>query len=74
MTPLEPSISDATIWSVTLESSVTILKGSIALIYDVNSTGVTYGDRQLTIVICLYYRPLIYKSNFPVLISLDTIM
>jgi len=33
MIPLEPSVSDATIWSITLESSFTILEASF---YDRN--------------------------------------
>jgi len=47
MTPLELSVSDATIWSVTLESSITILEASFTLIYDVYSTGITYDDRTM---------------------------
>jgi hypothetical protein len=35
MTPLELSESDATIWSVTLELSITILEASFAQIYEV---------------------------------------
>ncbi len=42
--PLESSISDGTFWSITLESSITILDVSFTLIYDVYSTGFTYGD------------------------------
>jgi hypothetical protein len=53
MTPLESSVSDVTIWSATLESSVTILEASFTLIYEVYSTGIAYNDRQLMIVICL---------------------
>ncbi len=44
MAPLELSVSDATIWSVTLEVSIRILVASFTLIFDVNSTGVTYDD------------------------------
>jgi hypothetical protein len=50
--PLESSVSYATIWSINLELSITILKVLFTLIYDVYSTGIIY-DRQLTIVICL---------------------
>jgi len=50
---LESSVSDATIWNVTLESLITILEASFSLIDDVNSTGVNYDNRQLTIIICL---------------------
>jgi hypothetical protein len=46
MMHLEFSVSDATIWSVTLESSITILELSFTLIYNVYNTGVTYGDHQ----------------------------
>jgi hypothetical protein len=53
MMPLESSFSDATIWSVTLESSIIVLEASFTLINDVYSTGITYDNRQLTIVICL---------------------
>jgi hypothetical protein len=51
--PLESSASDATIWRVALESSITILEASFTLNDDVYRTGITYNDRQLTIVICL---------------------
>ncbi len=49
MMPLEFSVSDATIWSVTLKSSITNLELSFTLIYDVYSTGVTFNNRQLTV-------------------------
>jgi hypothetical protein len=52
MTPLELSVKDTTIWSVTLQLSIKILDTSFTLIYDVYSTGVTYDDRQWTII-CL---------------------
>ncbi len=58
MTPLELSVSDATVWSVTLELSIMILEVSFLLIYDVYSTGVTYDDHQLTIIKSLEYSPL----------------
>jgi hypothetical protein len=58
MTPLELSASDATIWSITLELSSTVLEASFTLIYNVYSTGITYDDHKLTIVIHLQYRPL----------------
>ncbi len=51
MIPLESPVSDATIWSITLDSSITILEASFALIYDVYGTGVTYDDHQYMIVI-----------------------
>jgi hypothetical protein len=46
-------MSDATIWSVTLEFPNLIPESPFSLIYDVYSTGVTYDDCQLTIIICL---------------------
>jgi hypothetical protein len=53
MMRLESSVSDATIWNIALESSITILEASFSLIYDVYSTGVAYDDHQATILICL---------------------
>jgi hypothetical protein len=50
MTHLELSVSDGTIWSITLESSIAILEASFKLIYDAHSTSITYDDHQLTIV------------------------
>jgi hypothetical protein len=49
--PIDVSVSDSTIWSVTLELSITTLEASFTLIYDVYSTGITYDDCQ--IIICL---------------------
>jgi len=46
MTPLESSVSDATIWSIILELSIIILDASFTLVYDVYSTGITYDDHQ----------------------------
>ncbi len=43
MTPLELSVSDATIWRVTLGLSIMILEASFTLIYDVYSTAIPYG-------------------------------
>jgi len=46
--PQESSVSDATIWSITLESSsIMILEASLALIYNVCCAGITCDDRQL---------------------------
>ena len=45
MMPLQSSVSDATIWTVALESSVMVLEASFTLIYDVDSTDVTYDNR-----------------------------
>jgi hypothetical protein len=53
MMPLELSVIDATIWSITVKSSITILEASFSHIYNVYSTDVTYDDRQLTILLCL---------------------
>ncbi len=50
MMPQELSVSDATISSVTLEPSTTILEASFTLIYNVYSTGVTRDDRNMFIV------------------------
>ncbi len=50
MMPQELSVSDATILSVTLEPSITILEALFTLIYDVYSTGVTHDDRNMFIV------------------------
>ncbi len=36
--PLELSVSDATIWSVTLESTITIIEASFSLTYDVSTS------------------------------------
>ncbi len=48
--PIELSLSDATIWSDTLELSIMILEVSFKLIYDVNSRGITYdGHHQSSI-------------------------
>jgi len=59
MIPLELLVSDATIWSITLELSIAILEVQFTLNKDAYSTGITYDDCQLTIIICLKYRPLI---------------
>ncbi len=48
----ELSVSDATIWSVTLESLLMILmiiKASFTLIYDVYITGITYDNCNMFI-------------------------
>jgi hypothetical protein len=47
--PLELSLSDTTIWSVTLESSITIVEASFTLICEVYSTGITCDDCQLIV-------------------------
>jgi hypothetical protein len=51
--PLESSASDTTIWSIALESSITILEASFTLIYDVYGTGFTYDNHQVSTAICL---------------------
>ncbi len=55
---LESSVSDDTIWSITLELSFTVIEASFTLTYDVKSTGITYDDHQLMIIVCLLYRQL----------------
>ncbi len=47
--PLESLVSDATIWSITQEASITILEASFRLIYDVYRRGITYDNHQLMI-------------------------
>jgi hypothetical protein len=56
MMPLESSVSYVTIWYITLELSSKILEALFTIIYDVFSSGVTYDDQPLLIVICLKYR------------------
>jgi hypothetical protein len=51
MTPLELSVSDTTIWSITLELSNTILVVLFTTINDAYGKGITYDDRQLTIIV-----------------------
>jgi hypothetical protein len=53
MMPQELSVSDATIWSVTLKLSITSLEASFALIHDAYSTGIAYDDHPLRITLCL---------------------
>ncbi len=53
MMTLELSVSDATIWSVTLELLIMIVEALFMLIYDVYGTNITYDGCQLMIVICL---------------------
>jgi hypothetical protein len=53
---LESSASDATIWSITLESSITILEASFTLICDVYGTGISYDDRDMFIVQATNFR------------------
>ncbi len=48
MTPLESSVSDATIWSITLELSITILEASFTLIYYVYGIGDTRDNHHVT--------------------------
>jgi hypothetical protein len=51
MMPLESSASEATIWSINLESSIMIFEVSFTLIYDVYSTGITCEDGQLMFIV-----------------------
>jgi hypothetical protein len=53
MKPVESSVSNASIWNIYVELSITVLEASFALIDDVSSTDITYDDGQLAIVICL---------------------
>jgi hypothetical protein len=46
----ESSMSDATIWSITLKSSITILEASLKLICDIYSTGITYDNLNMFLV------------------------
>ncbi len=57
---LELSVSDAPIWSITLESSIMILEASFTLIYHVYSTGITFDDCQLMIIKSLLYLPQVW--------------
>ncbi len=50
MMPLESSVSDATIWSVTHKSSIMILEASFTLIRDAYSTGITYEDHNQSLI------------------------
>ncbi len=45
LTPLELSVSEDTIWSVTLELLIMILETSFTLIYTVYIAGATYNER-----------------------------
>ena len=49
MMPLESSVSDATIWYITLELPSKILEALFTIIYDVYSTGVTYDVHNMFI-------------------------
>jgi hypothetical protein len=53
MMPLVLLVSDAAIWSITLESSIMALETSCTLNYNVYSTIIPYDDCQLMIIICL---------------------
>ncbi len=50
--------SDATSWSITLESSVTFVVLLFRLLEDIYSTGHCAYDHEIMIVACLRYRPL----------------
>ncbi len=63
MTPQKSSVSDDTIWSVPLESSIAILEALFTLICDVYRTVVTHDNCQLKIVICSYYRALQWNTT-----------
>jgi hypothetical protein len=53
---------DVTIWSITLELSISLLEASFVLLEDIYSTGRSGFNRQITIVACLQYRALVCKS------------
>jgi hypothetical protein len=53
MMPLELSIRDATIESITQNLLIVILEESFYHIYDAYSAVITYDDYQLKIIICL---------------------
>ncbi len=69
--PLEMPASDATIWSITLESSNMIQEALFTLNYDVFSTSVTHDNCQLMIVVCLSSRPQDVFSMLPLLNCLN---
>ena len=50
MKPIVLSVSDETIWSITLEPSSTILEASSSIIHDFYSTVITYDNHQLMII------------------------
>jgi hypothetical protein len=54
--PLESSVSDDTIWSITLELSIMLLEVSFTLICAVYNTGVTYYDQLMRPLINLIKR------------------
>jgi hypothetical protein len=47
--PLESSVSDATVWSMTIDLSITILEALFTLIYDVYRADITYDVHQLIV-------------------------
>ncbi len=47
---LELPVSNATIWSITIDSSVMLLEVSFTLIYADYSTGITYNGHDIFIV------------------------
>ncbi len=59
MTRLELSVIDTTIWSVTLESSITIQEVSFTVIYDVYSTGISFNEQatDLNLMVAEPYSP-----------------
>jgi len=63
MMPIEASVSDGTIWSITLELTITILEALFTLIYYVYSTDITNDNHQLMIVICLKSWPSFCDTN-----------
>jgi len=62
MMPRELSASDATTWSATQELSITIPDESLSFMMFI--AVITHEDRQLKIMICLKYRPLVSAKFF----------
>jgi hypothetical protein len=59
------TVNEATSWTVTQESSVTLLESSfmlqespITLLENIYSTGITHDNGYMMIEICLYHKPL----------------
>ncbi len=62
MMPIEASVSDGTIWSITLELTITILEALFTLIYYVYSTYIT-NDRDLFKVLATFCDTNPWRSN-----------
>ena len=73
MTPLELSVSDATIWRVTLGLSIMILVASFTLIYDVYSVG-SSGLYYICITIVIDAPSVISKWWLQIVASLTVVI